>query len=357
MARPKRSLMEAFRDPDPESVVRARKKKLATKRVRKRAKVKGKRAKKKPPAKKLPAKKARPTWPEGWVVGTVRCHGLTAKGTQCNRRAKPPKRMCGAHKGLTLRTVLKALAAQVRDPSVGSPGHRPESDRQVRPEKKRRAGNIQDVPEDRLCQKMLYVNTGREKRCSGWTIEIEDGAYDDYCVTHSKHPRAQSARKRSHEKGRAGLETRNDYNAAAKRPIFNGEMKSQDDVAAARIALLRKLEVGGIGAANANAMLGALKDVSQHIERYGTHQGAEGGAGVLRLLPGSTLVEMQTELDTVLTKEDLEKIEEGLAKDEKAGVPTPTEFDEIILKYLGIQTRKRDKTRAQIEADKRRRRG
>lgn len=84
---------------------------------------------------------------------------------------------------------------------------------------------------------------------------------------------------------------------------------------------------------------------SAHIERYGGGQGAEGGGGVLRLLPGTKLVEMETELDHVLSKEEFEAIERGIQEDFAKGIDTPVEFDEIILRYLGIRTRGREHPR------------
>jgi len=343
MARPKkRNLLDALRDPDPVVVEQVKKTRPAKPRARTKVKDAPKKAAKKP-AKKAPPKKR--TWPDGWVLGSARCLGVTAKGTQCNRRAKPPKKACGAHTGHTMKRVVAVLAQQAKDaqpdPKVAIPTDTPSTSEGEVAEKHRLA----EAPDERRCNKMLYVSTSRERRCSRWTVAIDDDAYDDYCVSHSKNPRAKEAMKRAGEKGAAGLESRNDYNSAAKRPMFNGELKTQDDVASSRLLLLRKLETGAMSAAVAGTVDGVLKNVSLHIERYGTHQGAEGGAGVLRLLPGTQLVEMETELDYVLTKQDLEKIEAGLAADEKAGKPTPAEFDEIILRYLGKQTRKRDRSR------------
>lgn len=332
MAARKRRLLDALREPSPESVAQA--KRSARKPAKRRARK---------PTKKAPPSK--PAWPEEWVLGSVRCLGVTAKGTQCGRRAKPPKTVCGAHKGHTRKRVQEILKRQQSDAEVAEKA----ASAQTPPVGSEEGGGekhpLSEAPDERRCNKTLYVNTPRERRCSRWTVSIDDGAYDDFCVVHSKDPRAKEAMKRAQEKGKEGLESRNEYNSVSKKPIFNGEIKTQDDVAAARLLLMRKLEVGGIAAAPANTLGVLLKDASAHIERFGTHQGAEGGAGVLRLLPGTKLVEMDTELDYVMTRDDLEKIEAGLAKDEKAGIPTPTEFDEIILKYLGKRTRGRDRSR------------
>jgi hypothetical protein len=344
----RKSLLDALKDPNAGQIIKPRrkeapakkaapsaKKKAAPKEVRRRASAE---AAEKPPE----PEPATISWPDSWVLNKIRCRGVSTANRQCGRRAKGKTKWCHSHNKQTMKSVMesqvrkkrgKRVRATADDEVAGTTG--PGSGR----------GGIRDVPLDRMCHKEITTSDDEVRRCSNWTVEVEDGVYDAYCVAHSSDPRAIRARETSTKAGREALKAHADYTKDSKKPVFNRGLKTQDDVAEARLSLMRKLEAGAIGVSHTVALLSALKDVSAHVERYGTHQGAEGGSGVLRLLPGMTLVEQDIELDYVMTKEELDQLEEKLAADDRAGVPTPGDFSEVMERYLGLKVRQRDRSR------------
>lgn len=309
-----------------------------------------------PPPPRLPRRRKAPpvttgtpgpdlSWPEHWVLKGDRCRGVTANGVQCVRTRRGATDFCVQHQDNSVEHVLNALIEVTNGGKVSKP-RQPKADGESDSKKAARSrSGLKCAPDERRCAKLIFPNTDRERRCTRWTIKVDDEAYDKFCVVHSKDPRAKQARAKGQEKATEAKEKRGDYVSKARRPIFDRELKTQDDVADMRLRLMQKVEANLIGQGNAGILLRALKDVSVHVERFGTHQGAEGGAGVMRLLPGTVLQEADDELDMVMTKEQLEQIEAGLARDEREGREVPVEFDEIMRRYTGFETRKRDRSR------------
>jgi hypothetical protein len=344
----RKSVLDALKDPNAGETIKPRRKKARAKRAapaaKKKAAPKEARRRTSPKAAKK-APKPEPTtisWPDNWVLNKIRCRGVTAANRQCGQRAKGQTKWCHAHKKQTMKSVHEA---QVRKGRRKSASLTPDGKVAGATGSGSGRGGIRDVPLDRMCHKEITTSDDEVRRCSNWTVEIEDDVYDAYCVAHSSDPRAIRARETSTSAGREALKAHADYTKNSKKPIFNRDLKTQDDVAASRLKLMRKLEAGHIGAVQANVLGSFLVAASAHIERYGTHQGAEGGAGVLRLLPGMTLVEQDIELDYVMTKEELDLLEQKLAEDERAGIATPADFSEVMDRYLGLKVRPRDRSR------------
>jgi hypothetical protein len=365
----KRNLLDALRDPHAADLVRPREapdtkkparkptkaevgrgaamKKAATKvKAKKKPKKKArKKAKGKPRPRLTAAKAVVESWPPGWALAKDRCRGFTRTNSQCGRRSATKTFFCGAHRDQSMEHVSLEFARRIGDrarlgsatASGGGPKSAPAPDQAPK--------GIRDIPEDRMCKAVIDSNNGSSRVCGQWTFTIEEGRFDAYCLNHSQDPRAVRACEIRAAKGSQHMSALNEYNSSSKKPIFNRECKTQDDVAEARMILLRKLETGEMKPAHFNAAIGGLDRVSSHIERYGAHQGSEGGAGVLRLLPGTTLIQKETEVDTIITKAQLLELEERMAADEREGEPVPEDFTDVMEKYLGVKVRKRDRSR------------
>jgi hypothetical protein len=208
-----------------------------------------------------------------------------------------------------------------------------------RPDRRARGRpHLQAVKDDRRCRHLLDAGTPRERRCRRWSAA--SGAQTGLCGVHTmaaKRPKAAGRRRRAVPKVE-------DPCAVLYEPVFDAPLLTQDDVQGARLKLMRQIAVRGTDSAHA-ILLTALGDVSEHIERYGSQQGSEGGRGVFRLLPGTTLVMMHLEEDRVLTKAQLEEVERRMAEDDRAGRPVPKTWPEIRERYLGLKSRPIERSR------------
>lgn len=175
-------------------------------------------------------------------------------------------------------------------------------------------------------------------------VQVRRGLRDAYCVGHSNEERATQV---------GALAAANEARAAAARlePLLQSPITTQEDVARERLILMRHIARGskGLTGAAARSLLKGLKDVSAHIERYGTHQGKEGGHSIMRLLPGATIVEANFEYDRVCSKEDLEAIRDGIAQDVRDGIEPALDVAEQAKRYLGWTVRPRDRSRYDVD--------
>lgn len=193
----------------------------------------------------------------------------------------------------------------------------------------------------------VHAKGCQPRRCTRWTIKVDDDHYDDYCCAHSNTERATLSRAGGGDRLRGAAKRRSE--SAKLEPLFDLPIATQDDVARERLNLLRHAVAPSkekrLASTAANVALQGLKDVSAHIEKYGSHQGVEGGHSVMRLLPGATIIEANFDLDRVFDKNDLEAIIDGMAQDEKDGIPPATDVAEQALRYLGRVVRPRDRSR------------
>jgi len=178
-------------------------------------------------------------------------------------------------------------------------------------------------------------------------MRLEDDTFDEYCSSHSNSERAALVR----QTGADNLRGANaDRASGAEIPeLFESPIDTQDDVARERLNLVRHAvnpdKAKRLTATAAGIAAQLLKDMSLHIEKYGSHQGKEGGHSIMRLLPGATIVEANFEYDRVFTKDDYHAIMDGMVQDEKDGIVPARDVAEQALRYLGRVVRPRDKTR------------
>lgn len=201
---------------------------------------------------------------------------------------------------------------------------------------KRARPHLREAPDEIRCQAVVHVSGEEPRRCTRYTVKIDDDHRDVFCSGHSNTERATQIRQRLVEGGQRANEAR--AAAAELDPLFVTPIDTQDDVARERLNILRWLVAAKekrLTQGQAVAALQGLKDVSLHIERYGSHQGVEGGHSILRILPGVRIVEANFDFDRVFTKDELEAIMDGMEQDAKDGIPPAVTVEEQAKRYLG----------------------
>lgn len=204
------------------------------------------------------------------------------------------------------------------------------------------------APEGRRCKHQKVVSDGQDPRCTRWTAKLPGGRFDEYCRNHSKDPDTAAKAAADNAKARQASSDKAKQEKPKKvtlKDLFAGDLKQQDDVEKARLAVLSAVEDGKLNHQAAAVILSGLKDISSHIERYGAITGAEGGHSYMRLVPGMDIVEYEDPVDAVLSPEDVDKIDAGIIEDTKHGRQVPADFADCIFRYLGRKARRRDKSR------------
>lgn len=206
--------------------------------------------------------------------------------------------------------------------------------------------NVAVVPPERQCPFVLNLADDSTKVCGGWTWQTPEGPLDQCCFNHSTHPTAIAQRQANTDaaaKKAAIAHTRPRLRTLDE--LMDVQAKTQDDISAKRTAIQKALAAHKISPSEASTLLRAIAEESEHIERYGAIQGAEGGQSYMRLMPGMNITEYEDPRDAVLDEEDVDKIDAGMAKDVAKGITPPTDMADIIAKYCGRKVRKREKSR------------
>jgi len=325
-------------------------------------------ARKRKPAKKTARKKAtkKATAPKSGRRGVAQGDGkgresaLPAKSKSTKKTARKTARKPA--KKAAKKATKRGKKAPPKKPRRGKP---PGGNAAVIPENagdekagpratkssKRARPHLRCAPEAKRCQATVHAKGAEPKRCSRYRVKIDDDVYDDYCSGHSNTERATLNKQRGADR----LASANaDRKAGAEiEPLFQTPCDTQDDVARERMNLVRHAvnpdKAKRLTATAAGIAAQLLKDMSGHIERFGSHQGKEGGHSIMRLLPGATIVEANFEMDRVFTKDDYEAIMDGMAQDVKDGVTPARDVAEQAKRYLGRTVRPRDRSRYDTE--------
>lgn len=213
---------------------------------------------------------------------------------------------------------------------------------------------LQCAPDPVRCNFVGPVSGGQEARCTRYTLKYAGGARGAYCRNHKKlETTVRDPREAIDEQTQRWMEVAKKLSRdqlvtllpdldqvvlrRAYKAIFDPKNppKTQDEILAALIKAAERLDAGTFEPQEVTAMGKILNQISDHIEMFGGEEGSEGGARVLRLLPGMTLVEWQDPGQMPLRMEELKLIDLGERFDLEHGVMPPDSFEGCVVKYLG----------------------